>query len=104
MLILEVPALTLIPRASIIVALTVIILIFAAHITALSVIPAGFYGYASVFAYILLAKDAFTPAALLTPSMSNGFIAVVVAMIIGNVFGIISAKLSAALQPAPKTV
>lgn len=104
LLILEVPVLTLIPRASIIVALTVIVLVFAAHIKALSVIPAGFYGYASVFAFALLTKDAFTPAALLNPNMSNALIAIAVAMIIGNVFGIVSAKLSAALQPAPKTV
>src|ERR1039457_6370072 len=42
LLILEVPVLTLVPRASIIVAITVIALIFAAHVKALSVIPAGF--------------------------------------------------------------
>jgi hypothetical protein len=65
----------------------------------LSVIPAGFYGYAPVFAYLLLAKDALTPAALLTPDIKNGIIALGVALILGNVFGIVSAKLSAALQP-----
>src|ERR1039458_3332833 len=47
MLILEIPVLTLVPRASIIVAITVIDLILAAHVETLSVIPAGFYGYAS---------------------------------------------------------
>ena len=103
LLIVEVPVLTLVPRASIIVAVTVIVLVFAAHIEALSVIPGGFYGYASVFAYLLLKADALTPAALLTPNMNNGLIAVVVAMISGNVFGIASARLSAALPPAAKT-
>jgi len=66
------------------------------------VIPGGFYGYASVFAYLLLKADALTPAALLTPNMNNGLIAVVVAMIIGNVFGIASARLSAAYSRRQK--
>lgn len=102
LLILEVPVLTLIPRASIVVAITVIALVFAAHIKALSAIPAGFYGYASVFAYVLLAKDALTPQALLAVNMQNGLVAVIVAMVLGNVFGFVSAKFSAAMQPAEK--
>ncbi|MDR3725365.1 MAG: DUF1097 domain-containing protein [Terracidiphilus sp.] len=100
LLILQVPLLTLVPRASIVVAITVLVLVLAAHIKALSVIPSGFYGYAAVFGYVLQAKDAFTPGALLAPNMTNGLIAIAVAMIAGNIFGLASAKLSAAMQPA----
>jgi hypothetical protein len=34
--------------------------------------------------------------------MKNGLILVAVSMIVGNIFGIASAKLSAALQPKPE--
>jgi uncharacterized protein DUF1097 len=101
-LIVVVPTPGLVLRAAIFVGLTVIVLVLAAHLKALSAIPSGFYGYAATFAYLLMTKDALTISALTKPNMQNGFIAVAVAMIIGNLFGIVSAKFSAAMQHAPK--
>ena len=102
LLILGLPAPSLIPRAAIVVGVTVFLLTEAAHIKLLSAIPAGFYGYAATFAYLLLAKDALSIRAMTAFSLQNALIAVALAMLLGNVFGIASAKLSAALQPAPK--
>jgi hypothetical protein len=83
---------------AIIVCITAATLVLAAHVKALSVIPAGFYGYASTFAYLLMAKDAMTAAALTKFNLQNAFVAVALAMVIGNVFGFLTAKMSAALQ------
>ena len=102
LLIVVIPAPSLVPRAAIVVGLTVIVLVLAAHLKALSAIPAGFYGYAATFAFLLMTKDALTVNALTALNMQNGFIAVALAMVVGNLFGIVSAKLSAALQPAPR--
>jgi hypothetical protein len=100
LLIVTVPAPSLVPRAAIVVGITVIVLVLAANLKALSAIPAGFYGYAATFAFLLMTKDALTVPSLTGLNMQNGFIAVALSMLVGNVFGIVSAKLSAALQPA----
>jgi len=86
---------------SILVCITAAILVLAAHVKALSAIPAGFYGYASTFAFLLLTKDALTPSALTQPNLQNGFVAVSLAMVVGNVFGFLTAKMSAALTATP---
>jgi hypothetical protein len=103
LLIVTVPAPGLVLRAAIVVAITVIVLVLAAHIKALSAIPSGFYGYAATFAYLLMTKDALTVSAMTKLNMQNGFIAVAVSMVVGNLFGFVSAKFSAAMQPTPKT-
>lgn len=106
-LVLEIPVPGAVPlRAAILVGITVLGLTLAAHVKLLSAIPSGFYGYAATFAYLLMTKDALSMAALTKPNMQNGFVAVAVSMILGNIFGFVSAKLSAALQhespkPAP---
>jgi hypothetical protein len=102
LLIATIPVPSLIPRAAIVVALTVIVLVLAANVKALSAIPSGFYGYAATFAFLLMTKDALTVSAMTKANMQNGLVAVAVAMLVGNLFGIVSAKLSAALQPSPK--
>ena len=102
LLIVTIPSPSLVPRAAIVVCVTVILLVLAANLKALSAIPAGFYGYAATFAFLLLTKDALTVPAMTDLSLKNGFIAVAVAMVVGNLFGIASAKLSAVLQPTPQ--
>jgi hypothetical protein len=79
-----------------------VVLVLAAHIKLLSAIPSGFYGYAAVFAFLLMTKDALSLPALTKINMQNGLVAVGLALIVGNLFGIASAKLSAAMQPSPK--
>ena len=79
--------------ASVIVGVSVVVLILGAHVPALGAIPAGVYGYASTAAFMLLTGVALTEMnALLSAA---GIIAV--SMILGGIFGIVSAKIAGAL-------
>ena len=84
--------------AGIVVGVTVLVLCLAAHVKALSTIPASVYGYAAVFAFLLgnpgtnLTRESLTSA-----TFGNAFVAVAVSMIIGALFGMASGKLSGAL-------
>ena len=83
--------------AGIVVGLTVLALCLAAHIKAFSSIPASVYGYAAVFAYLLQTADSMTKAKLLSVSLGNGLILVIVSMAIGALFGLASGKVGSAL-------
>lgn len=84
--------------AGIVVGLTVLVLCLAAHIKALSSIPASVYGYAAVFAFLLgNAATNLTKDALMAANFQNAFVAVAVSMIIGALFGLASGKMGAAL-------
>ena len=83
--------------AAIVVGLTVLVLCLAAHIKAFSSIPASVYGYAAVFAYLLQTADSLTKDKLMSGSMANALIIVVVSMALGAIFGLISGKVGAAL-------
>jgi hypothetical protein len=83
--------------AGIVVGLTVLALCLGAHIKALSSIPASVYGYAAVFAYLLQTADSMTKAKLLSVSMGNVLILVIVSMAIGALFGLASGKVGSAL-------
>ena len=99
-IILSVPladSLTLPVWAGIVVAVTVMLLCLAAHVSALSSIPASVIGYAAVFAYLLQTPDALTKDKLMSASMGNAFVVVVISMIVGAIFGFASAKMAAAL-------
>lgn len=90
-------SLTLPVWAGIVVGITVLILCLAAHVPTFSSIPASVYGYAAVFAYLLQTPDAMTKDKLMSPSMANAFVLVVVSMIIGALFGLVSGKMAGAL-------
>ena len=90
-------SLTLPVWAGIVVGLTVMGMCLAAHIPALSAIPASVYGYASTFAYLLQTQGALTRDNLMSAGMANAFILVVVSMALGAVFGMVSGKVGAAL-------
>jgi hypothetical protein len=83
--------------AAIVVGLTVLVLCLGAHIKAFSSIPASVYGYAAVFAYLLQTADSMTKEKLMSGSMANALILVVVSMAIGAIFGLASGKLGGAL-------
>jgi hypothetical protein len=68
----------------------------AAHVAALSTIPASVYGYASVFGF-LLGKGSLTKEALLSATPANALIAVGASMVVGAIFGMLSGKMGAAL-------
>jgi Protein of unknown function (DUF1097) len=91
--------------AGIVVGVTVFILVMGAHIKALSNIPAGVYGYASVFGFLLgNAGQNLTKANLTAPNFSNALVTVVVSMVLGAIFGLASGKLAGALtKTAPAT-
>ena len=83
--------------AGIVVGITVFIMCIAAHIKALAVIPASVYGYAATFAYLLQTADTMTKDKLMSASMANALLAVIISMAIGALFGLASAKLGGAL-------
>ena len=90
-------SLTLPVWAGIVVGLTVMAMCLAAHIKAFSVIPASVYGYAATFAYLLQTADTMTKDKLMSASMANALLIVIISMAIGALFGLASAKLGAAL-------
>jgi hypothetical protein len=84
--------------AGIVVGITVFALCMAAHIKALSVIPASVYGYAATFAYLLLTAQAMVIAEMTAMDFKrNASLFVVISMVLGALFGMASAKLGAAL-------
>ncbi len=88
--------LTLPVWAGIVVGVTVLILCLAAHIKAFSVIPASVYGYAAVFAFLLQTADSMTKEKLMSATLANALIIVIVSMAIGALFGLASGKLAGA--------
>lgn len=81
--------LTLVPWASIVVAITVFVLVLGAKVPALGAIPASVYGYAATAGYTLLSGADITKIDLAHP-----LIAVSASMILGAVFGLASEKLA----------
>jgi hypothetical protein len=90
-------SLTLPVWAGIVVGLTVMAMCLAAHIKAFSVIPASVYGYAAIFAYLLQTADTMTKDKLMSASMANALLVVIISMAIGALFGLASGKLGGAL-------
>lgn len=90
-------SLTLPVWAGIVVGVTVLLLVLAAHVPALSTIPASVYGYAAVFAYLLQTPETMMKEKLMAPNMGNAFLVVGVSLILGALFGFVSGKMAAAL-------
>ena len=87
---------------AIVVGVTVFLLVIVASIEPLSVVPANVYGYASTVAYSLhQATDAEAGtgplANLASASFQNPLVLLIVSMVIGAIFGFISAKLAGAM-------
>ena len=84
---------------AIVVGVTVFFLVIVASINLLSVVPANVYGYAAIVAYALQTTPpppATGPLQNLTSgSFANPLILVIVSMVIGALFGLVSNKLSA---------
>lgn len=83
--------------AAIVVGVTVLAMCLAAHIKALSTIPASVFGYASTFAYLLQTPDALSTAALTGVNFNNALLVIAVSLIVGAIFGLLSGKLGGAL-------
>ncbi|HSE57608.1 MAG TPA: DUF1097 domain-containing protein [Nitrospiraceae bacterium] len=83
---------------AVIVAITVLVLCLAAHVPALSSIPASVYGYASTVAFFLLTAQAKAIAMLTDIDYhTNPLLLIVLSMVAGALFGFASAKLAGAL-------
>lgn len=89
--------LTLPVWAGIVVGVTVFLMVLAAKIPALSTIPASVYGYAAVFAYLLQTPDSLAKDKLMSASLGNAFLIVVISMILGALFGFVSGKMAGAI-------
>lgn len=83
--------------AGIVVAATVAAYTMAANIKALSSIPATTYGYACTFAFLLQTPDKLNLDALLSGSLNNALIVVIISMIIGALFGFTTGKFAGVL-------
>jgi hypothetical protein len=86
---------------AILVGVTVFFLVIVASIDLLSVVPANVYGYAAIVAYGLhqaSSEPNIGPLKNLTSgSFANPLILLIVSLILGAIFGVLSNKLSAAL-------
>ncbi len=83
--------------AAIVVGVTVLIMCLAAHIPALSTIPASVLGYASTFAYLLQTPDKLSMDAITGANFNNALIVIAVSLAVGAIFGSLSGKLGAML-------
>ncbi len=79
---------------SILVGASVVALVLGAHIPALATIPAAVYGYASTAAFCLLSGVAIGDLAAVLPAAGM----IIVSLIIGNAFGLVSEKGAGLLQ------
>ena len=80
--------------AAIIVGLSVVVLVYGAKAPALAAIPSSVYGYASVAALALITGKFDT---LTQPDLTNPFVAVLLSLIVGNLFGYVSEMLAGKL-------
>lgn len=77
------------------IAVTVFFLVIVARFELLSVVPANVYGYAATAAFGLQTANA---GGALTMNMTNPVLIVILSTILGAVFGLLSAKLAAAIE------
>lgn len=78
---------------SVIVGVSVVVLVLGAHIPALATIPAAVYGYASTAAGTLLTGVALTD----TASLGKAAVMILISLVLGNLFGLVSEKLAGGL-------
>ena len=96
LILVNLPAITPV-SAAIVVAITVFVLVAAAHVKLLSNIPAGVYGYAATFAYLLMTAEALALAPLMAFGMGHPLVKVILSMAVGALFGLASARLAGML-------
>jgi hypothetical protein len=69
-------------------------IVYLSKIRVLANVPATFYGFASTFAYLLLAPAAFTISAMKDASLRNVAICVPISLLIGSVLGVVHQRLA----------
>jgi hypothetical protein len=78
----------------------VVLVVLAANFAALATIPATVFGFASTFAYLLQTPDVLTLDVLLSATMKNSLLLVSLSVVVGAVFGLLSARWGAAMTKA----
>lgn len=81
--------------AAIYIAITVFFLVIVANLSLLSVVPANVYGYAATAGYALSTESAGNYAAM---DFTNPVLLVALSVVFGAVFGLVSAKVAAAVS------
>ena len=83
--------------AAIVVGLGVVVVVLAANVPALATIPATVFGFAASFAFLLQTPDVLKLEVLLSASLKNSLVVISLSLIIGSLFGLISARWGAAM-------
>lgn len=83
--------------AALAVGLGVVVVVLAANVSALATIPATVFGFASTFAYLLQTPDVLNLDVLLSASLKNSLIVISLSVVVGAVFGLLSARWGAAM-------
>lgn len=82
----------------IIVGVTVGLLVLGAHLKPFSSVPASVLGYAATFAYLMQTAEAMVIGKLVAIDVTgNPILVVAISMVLGAIFGLISAKVAGAL-------
>ena len=83
---------------AVIVGVTVFLMVLAAHLKPFATIPASVDGYAATFAYLLQTAEAMVIGKLLIVDIvGNPILVVAISMVLGAIFGWLSARLAGAL-------
>lgn len=77
------------------IAVTVFLLVIVARFNLLSSVPANVYGYAATAAYGLQTANAASTTAV---SLGNPVVIIIISTVLGAVFGLVSAKVAAAIE------
>ena len=83
--------------AALVVGAGVVIVVLAANLPSLATIPATVFGFASTFAYLLQTPDVLKLDILLSASLKNALIVISISVVVGAVFGLLSARWGAAM-------
>ena len=78
----------------------VVVVVLAANVPALATIPATVFGFASTFAYLLQTPDMLKLEVLLSASLKNSLIVISLSVVVGGLFGLVSARWGAAMTKA----
>lgn len=83
--------------AALVVGAGVVVVVLAANVPALATIPATVFGFASTFAYLLQTPDVLNLGVLLSATLKNSLAVVSLSIVVGAMFGLLSARWGASM-------
>lgn len=87
--------------AALVVGGGIVVVVLGANMPALATIPATVFGFASSFAYLLQTPDVLKLDVLLSATLKNSLIVISLSVVVGAVFGLLSARWGAAMTEKP---